>query len=82
MMVQVKTQTKTKGDRERGRKTVLLMGKLKTYKLMRKLQGIPTTLISLTKNLVYKNIEAQIRKKIRTMVKTLPASRTKEFKNI
>ena len=73
MMVQVKTQTKTKGDRESGRQTVLLMGKLKTYKLMRKLQGIPTTLISLTKNLVYKNIDAQIRKEISTIIRTSPA---------
>ena len=73
MMVQVKTQTKTKGDRESGRQTVLLMGKLKTYKLMRKLQGVPTTLISLTKNLVYKNFEAQIRKEMSTIIRTSPA---------
>ena len=32
------------------------------------------TLFSLTKNLVYKNIEAQICKKIRTIIKTLSAS--------
>ena len=32
------------------------------------------TLFSLTKNLVYKNIEAQIWKKIRTIIRTLSAS--------
>ena len=31
------------------------------------------THISLTKNLVYKNIEAQMRKKIRTIIKISPA---------
>ena len=32
-----------------------------------------TTLISLTKNLVYKNIEAQMWKKVRTIIRTSPA---------
>ena len=32
------------------------------------------TLFSLTKNLVYKNIEAQMWKKIRTIIRTSPAS--------
>ena len=36
--------------------------------------GLPNTLFSLTKNLVYKNIEAQTWKKIRTIIKTLSAS--------
>ena len=40
------------------------------------------TLICLTKNLVYKNIEAQMRKKIRTIVRTSSASNLREFKNI
>ena len=33
------------------------------------------TLFSLTKNLVYKNIEAQIWKKIRTIIRTSSASK-------
>ena len=40
------------------------------------------TLICLTKNLVYKNIEAQMRKKIRTIVRTSSASNVGESKNI
>ena len=40
------------------------------------------TLICLTKNLVYKNIEAQMRKKIRTIVRTSSASDVGESKNI
>ena len=38
----------------------------------------PLTLISLTKNLVYKNMEAKMRKKIRTLLALKP----EEFKNI
>ena len=41
-----------------------------------------TTLISLTKNLVYKNIEAQIGKKIRTIVRTLSALQYMGYNNI
>ena len=40
------------------------------------------TLISLTKNLVYKNIEAQMWKKIRTIIATSPASNLGEYENI
>ena len=34
-----------------------------------------STLISLTKNLVYKNIEAQMQKKMITIIRTSPASK-------
>ena len=44
--------------------------------------GMGITLFSLTKNLVYKNIEAQLWKEIRIIIRTLSASRPEEFKNI
>ena len=40
------------------------------------------TLICLTKNLVYKNIEVQMRKKIRTILRTSSASNLRKSKNI
>ena len=44
--------------------------------------GEKPTLFSLTKNLVYKNIEAQMWKKIRTIVRTSSASQYEDHKNI
>ena len=41
-----------------------------------------TTLKCLTKNLVYKNIEAQMRKKIRTIIRTSSASNLGELRGV
>ena len=48
---------------------------LKEWKSITPLNLFTLTLISLTKNLVYKNIEAQMRKKIKTIIRTLPTSK-------
>ena len=42
--------------------------------IARLIHMICVTLISLTKNLVYKNTEAEMTKKIRTIIRTLSAS--------
>ena len=47
--------------------------------VLKRFKARPSTLISLTKNLVYKNIEAQMWKKIRTIIRTSPASKKRNI---
>ena len=69
------------GIRQKETEYMCLVGCCTTLGLFffRRIYSSSRTLFSLTKNLVYKNIEAQIWKKIRTIIRISPASKKEMY---